>query len=748
MKPFADTSAATLRTKTPQPAAALIASEKTLAPSPSNPLQAAIDASPRMLAQRRAIDAAFGAAADPAVVQRTRPSQQQAAAQPQSHSRNTGSPSASVAQRVIVRGQGKGAYMDDDSGHEFAFLKQSPNGKNLLFANRDQLSNIRDLILAGSQLPVVASNQRSVRDAMDTWRKQRRDTAADAAVTDALSKLKLVWVEEDKETNCTYDECAGDVQSVLVTVLGHTNEKWGRLTFKKPGFGERAPVASGTVTMNNQHGVDKNSVRESLDISKKDLSGKGRFKGVEFRELTDPHYSLASTTAGDNAVTVEGKDGQYFYVSKATRTARTTSATEGNYVLNGRSFANLAAIPANDAAINQSYAKLVTDRSVQDWAKVDRVGMRAGTQDQAMDKWNALGMAAYAKKVLGFNLALNQDYEWLHIRGVQNGGRNLISNLGTGTWIANSAMIPFENQIRHWADTKPGQLFARYETTTHGVNTPVLNQITIKVAASDDHAIGPISRDDPLTVVFNAQSGLLQDTFSNKIRIKDYHQRAGGLAYQEGVKAAAAGGPALDSARHARGHRHYQEGVAAARRGDPAPATRGGAAGHADYWAGVATARASGSAGVGGHAVGFNHYVAGMQAARANGTAGVGGQAVGHADYLAGVLAASVGAAAGTGAHGVGHADWHRGYAQGRVGNLVNFVHSGEVRGCQAGIRNFLDKQSKTRKLDDEDDDVFEDDDDDQSDDEGPKRIKLDASIATSFRNGSAPQSGTSTPSQ
>jgi hypothetical protein len=637
--------------------------------------------SPRQMAQRRAIRAAFGAAAQ-------LPPARTAAVNP-------------PVQRVIIRGEGKGEYLDDASEVEYAFITQSSNGKALLFANRGALGAVRKAILKQSVLHVDESSDRSVFDALETWYNAKKDDP-DPTVAAALSAVSFVLVEEDKETPGTYTDFGTILLDKLKAVLGGATNAWGRLTFKKPGFGERAPVAKGEVTMNTDTAIDKDKIGTGLGVEKEELDS-GRFSGVKFTGVDNAAYGTAATTAGTKAIAIPGQQGQYFYVSTATREARTTSATEGNYVLNKRKFEKLSDIPTDDGDINGSYAALVTsDRAVQDWATVSNVGMRAGTQDQAMGGWNALGMAAYASRALSRNdLKLDQDYEWLHIRGVQNGGRNLVANLGTGTWIANSAMIPYENQIRTWADKKPGTIEARYEATASPANSPVLDKITIKIAASANHEIGPIARSDPLTVEFNAQSGLLHDTFTNKIKMKAYGQSAQDLSYRQGVIAARAGNPELNGP-HQQGHRDYLAGVATAGTGAGAPATQGGAEGHADYLAGVAAAQAGLGTATAGEAQGLAHYNAGVAAARAGAGAGTGGNATGHADYLQGIaIAAGFGPLPGIHGQALGYGDWNQGYAQATAGNAFVPVHLGQQQGYQAGQRHVA-KQSKVRKSPDD----------------------------------------------
>jgi hypothetical protein len=611
-------------------------------------------------------------------------------------------------QRVIIRGQEKGEYFDDSTEIDYAFITQDPSGKQLLFASREELRTVRDQILAESSWP-EASEEHVIRDALQTWVKFDSDSPS-KKVDEALRKVSFVLVEEDKETPGTYDDYGKYLKEKIVAVLGGAPDSWGRLTFKKPGFGERAPVANGKVYLNRDKAADKNGVAAFLGIEVSEVEEDGRFAAVEFESLADAQFKQKLIEAGTDAISAPGQKENFFYVSAATRIHKTTTATEGNYVLNKRKYVKTSGIPKTDEDINKSYNKLKKTRALQDWAKVDRVGMRAGTQDQAMEGWNALGMAAYANSVLGRDLKLDQDYEWLHIRGVQNGGRNLVENLGTGTWIANSQMIPFENQIRNWADKKPGSIEARYETTTNPANSPVLDKITIKVAASANHEIGPVTKADPLKVEFDAQSGLLADSFTNKVQIKSFGDSAVELkVYQQGLtdaktnqlahvnpkraqahadyllgaqqaQSGLAAGPSLGERE---GHGDYLAGVVAAQ-ASQAAGNRGHTAGHTDYLAGVAAAQGGLAAGTGGHASGHADYLAGVAAAQTNQAAGNHGHAAGHTDYLAGVAAAQGGLAAGTGGHASGHADYLAGVAAAQANQAAG------NRGHAAGHADYL----------------------------------------------------------
>jgi hypothetical protein len=590
-------------------------------------------------------------------------------------------------QRVIIRGEEKGDYFDDGTGVEYAFITQHPSGTALLFAGREGLKALRNVILEegeeASGLVLNKSSADSVRGTLESWAKFKSSPRS-SEVTEALNKVPFVLVEEDGENEVSAAVFGKELMDRIKAIFLGEDDDWGFLAFKKPGFGERAPIANGSVYLNSDNAASKKKVAAFLNIDEEELEEGKRFGGVKFESLTNVPYQQKLLKAGASAVFVPGQKNHFFYVSVATREARTTSATEGNYVLNKQNYKKTSAIPNDDDAINASYKELKKPRALQDWAKVDRVGIRGGTQDQAMDGWNALGMAAYGKKVLGRDLKLDQDYEWLHIRGVQNGGRNLVENLGAGTWIANSQMIPYENQIRNWAYKKPGHIEARYETTTDPADTPLLDKITIKVMATPDHEIGPIKKEDPLKVVFDAQSGLLSDSFTNKVQLSKFRLDADDLTYQQGVTDAQNNRAAQTNPQHSGGHGHYRAGVQAARIGAAAGPSAGEQLGHTDYLAGVVAAQAGQAAGNVGHAAGHADYLAGVVAAQAGQAAGNYGHAAGHADYLAGVAAAQAGLAAGNYGHAAGHANYLAGVAAAQAGQAAGNV------GHAAGHANYL----------------------------------------------------------
>jgi hypothetical protein len=107
-------------------------------------------------------------------------------------------------------------------------------------------------------------------------------------------------------------------------------------------------------------------------------------------------------------------------------------------------------------------------------------------QIAAMNGWNALGYAGYFTHHGKGPLNVGVDWEWLHIRGAQNGGDTAPENLVAGTSIANSAMIPIEDKINEWTSKASSErsLMIRYiGKRISGTNLG--NAITLKIWAPE-----------------------------------------------------------------------------------------------------------------------------------------------------------------------------------------------------------------------------------------------------------------------
>ena len=154
---------------------------------------------------------------------------------------------------------------------------------------------------------------------------------------------------------------------------------------------------------------------------------------------------------------------------------------------------------------------------------------RGKGQFVAMGKWNALAYAAYWFHHGHPGLQLDQDWEWLHVQGAQNGGATNITNLVAGTSTTNSRMIPWEDNINSWTNlAKPEfPLSVRYKVERIN-NTNLGKKIEIDVAAENGipDFVRPIKKASPMNVHFDPLNGTSYDKISNKLTDKTLAKEA------------------------------------------------------------------------------------------------------------------------------------------------------------------------------------------------------------------------------
>lgn len=154
---------------------------------------------------------------------------------------------------------------------------------------------------------------------------------------------------------------------------------------------------------------------------------------------------------------------------------------------------------------------------------------REGGQYKAMGKWNALAYAAYMFHHGHPGLQLDQDWEWLHIQGAQNGGATNLANLVAGTSTTNSRMIPWEDNINAWTrfanrDHPLSVKFIGYRVA----GTDLGKSIIIQVAAEKGipGKFHPVPKNLPMTISFDPLNGTVYDKISNKITTKTLAKEA------------------------------------------------------------------------------------------------------------------------------------------------------------------------------------------------------------------------------
>ncbi|MBB4895870.1 hypothetical protein FHS39_004951 [Streptomyces olivoverticillatus] len=370
-------------------------------------------------------------------------------------------------------------YQDSHNpGAEYAFVKKTDG--RLLFAEYGGV----DRLTAALGAVGFAGDVRS--SALDDFIK--------GAYRERGSAWRRLWHELGglfhydsvaKTTNPVDEEALGRATPGLVAaIIRHGPQIWNN------SGGSRVPRAEGYL-----YGLDLSGdqARHVLGI---DEDTARHFDGVRYESLAERQYEqrhllFKNEDNGANFFEYEGRfpgdRTRLMYVS----TAGTVRAAAHRIRIANRRFGDAEFFdPDMDGetqrALHSEYARLTAPRPDTGWVagtELTAVDRGAG-QDSAMNGWNALGVVAYAKRFLGAPYELEQNWEWLHVQGAQIGGSTDATNLVAGTYVTNSAMIPYEDMIAKWARTDAHRFWARFEVTPGGTLFPDRIRLSIK---SDDH---------------------------------------------------------------------------------------------------------------------------------------------------------------------------------------------------------------------------------------------------------------------
>lgn len=145
---------------------------------------------------------------------------------------------------------------------------------------------------------------------------------------------------------------------------------------------------------------------------------------------------------------------------------------------------------------------------------------RGDGQEGKMKGWNALAYARYAccKLKRLDESSLDQDWEWLHVKGAQIGGETEPYNLVAGTATTNSRMIPIETKIKIISKgaCQEHPLSLRFDAECEP-DTNIGKKITIQIAAEyglPKKGIPIIPKSNPVQFTFYPQSGQYFDRIS------------------------------------------------------------------------------------------------------------------------------------------------------------------------------------------------------------------------------------------
>lgn len=342
----------------------------------------------------------------------------------------------------------------------------------------------------------AGQNERSYRRAVDDV--ARTAQAGNPGARTVIDDLGAVYAVED-----------GNVVHVPLDLDRYEHQMlvgklvWDALTdgasYWHVGGGSRTPRAQGTLYFRSDlardphHGPPlEDSVAERLGLSVGDLASVA-FQHVRPDLMKAVAHELRAD--GENLYEYSAAPGQGFpdlvYVSgvRTTRSANSRVACAGTLYQDDLGDADANARQELEA----SWQRLLPVRD-SGWIHGTHVSRRdrGAGQFNAMERWNALGAAAYANAFHGQAFPLDQNWEWLHVRGAGLGGATEGGNLVAGLFVTNSAMIPFERMIREWAEADPTRFWVRFGVEPLGNDTVFARRITFSIAARDHRVLGDL----------------------------------------------------------------------------------------------------------------------------------------------------------------------------------------------------------------------------------------------------------------
>jgi Domain of unknown function (DUF4157) len=287
---------------------------------------------------------------------------------------------------------------------------------------------------------------------------------------------------------------------------------------RRTGGGSRLPRAQGKLFART---ATQDQTYDFLGIP---VNDRGKYSNVEFHRLFKS-YSAALEYYREQGANLIILGDDLFYVSEVTvqRSHNARFQAAGRYY--DQTFSTVVSPSPQKTALDTAYGQLAAP-ALQNWQSGQDLTTtsREDGQAAAMGQWNALGVAAYANRFLGTHLPLNQNWEWLHIQGAQIGGKTQAGNLVPGLFTANSAMIPFENLIKHWVKVAPSKMMARFKPTP--TLSPFASNIRIEVIAQQHPNLGTITTDSPLSIDFDPLSGKVVDKMTGKFRERQFDRQA------------------------------------------------------------------------------------------------------------------------------------------------------------------------------------------------------------------------------
>ncbi|MGH2732989.1 MAG: hypothetical protein ACRDJG_08655 [Actinomycetota bacterium] len=325
-------------------------------------------------------------------------------------------------------------------------------------------------------------------------------------------EVQLLWEDDEGKLSPLTQSLLGEetflFKLALVAVSGPR--------YWNTGGGSRLPPARGTIHANEE---DLDYVLSALGISAKEFSTK--FRDVKFVRLDNMPYIIQHEQLREAGANIIDFD-HFFYASDVSvrRSKHSRFQAAGRHY--DEQFSAVARGSPEEGSLRLSLESLTPPRGHEWDATLTSRGREEG-QSQAMGNWNALGAAAFANRLYGYNLALDQNWEWLHIRGAQIGGETRGGNLVPGLFVVNSEMIPYEKLIAKWAQQAPRKMRARF--SVEPLSGVFARTIVIQVSAQDHPSLGTILEDNPATVRFDPLRGTVVDKMKGRIQQALYDRK-------------------------------------------------------------------------------------------------------------------------------------------------------------------------------------------------------------------------------
>ncbi|MFF8919103.1 DUF4157 domain-containing protein [Streptomyces sp. NPDC015032] len=392
-------------------------------------------------------------------------------------------------------------YADSNQpGSEFAFVKKDASDR-LLFVPYSGVDRVRDAV-RNTGLSDFSSSL--LGDLI------RRDPAFQAVLLQELGGFHHYVSTAGTLTRLGDDALGRGLPGMLAMVVRSGPRLW------QNSGGSRAPRAEGHLFTRAETSREQAEQRLGVDLD-------ADYAGVRVHQVSDRMYEATRHSEDSNGLfeySGLGPDDPHrmLYISTAT-TQR--SASHRIRIANQRysdgEFFDPSLSATTRAALDAAYQGLMHVPPRQSTGWVPGTGLtpvgRGSGQDTAMKNWNALGLAAYANLALGCTYDLNQNWEWLHIQGAQIGGATDEHNLVAGTYVTNSAMMPFESLIAEWAKADAHNFQAQFLITPG--NTLFPQYIELWVQAQGHQHLGDLP--PTLLARFEPLSGRIVDRMAGEI---------------------------------------------------------------------------------------------------------------------------------------------------------------------------------------------------------------------------------------